>query len=607
MPESSIGRITDGSLDFSDGINSATVPTIQSDFNPNGLKRSELAWLHNATVRGGGILQRTGWQRLIKGFSADSQLFQGAMVYKPITVNQPYLIASISGRTYRFNVYTDNSVADITGIGANINPATQPRYFFVQGEEFAVIQVGDFTTQALIWDGATMRRSLGVGGGAPTTEVPPGAAMDYWKGRLWVQTDNRAYSASNLIYGADNLYPDRSGILKWSENGYFAGGGSLNIPGETGSIRALKHTSNMDATLGQGDLYIFTRDAIFALTIPISRIDWNAAGADAPPLLRMVQQRYGAVSDWAVVPVNTDLFYRSFDGVRSLQVSSRFMHQWGQVPLSRDENRVLAFDDRSLLRFGSGVEFDNRLLNTVLPFQTPVGVCHQGLIPYDFDIISGDEERKKPPAWEGMYEGLDFLQVLKSDFGGLERCFAFVRSRQTQKIEVWELTNFLRFDQPQAPDDVRVTWYFETPAYNGGNSFQLKKLEAFELWIDKLFGTTDITVEYRADSDPCWYKWAQWRECAARTSCETVDNPVCYPEQGFCEQFRTTRVSPTPPSTVCGNSGRPSHIGYQFQLRITIHGWARIRGVLIHMWPQEQAPFDNMIPCDLTSDTLNGV
>jgi len=47
--------IVDGSLDFSGGVDSIKVTTIQSQQNPNGLGRNELAWLDNAGVRDGGI------------------------------------------------------------------------------------------------------------------------------------------------------------------------------------------------------------------------------------------------------------------------------------------------------------------------------------------------------------------------------------------------------------------------------------------------------------------------------------------------------------------------------------------------------------------------
>lgn len=593
MPSDSGVRITDGSLDFSGGVDSGRVPTLQGPQTPNGLKRNMLAWLTNGTVRGGGILTRTGWNKVIGDFSAAQGLFQGGRFYTP-EADVPYIVAAISGRIYRFNVWTDNSVLEITG-GFPM-PATLTRFFFVQAEQFLIIQCGDFKTNPLIWDGNVMRRSNGINVAPATREVPPGAAMDYWQGRLFVQMGNRTFSAGDIVYGPSGTAPYNyvDALLKWQEQLYLAGGGTFNVPAMAGNIRALAHSANLDTALGEGPLYILTTDAIYSMNVPVTRTDWNAITKNTLPLQRMVQQRYGTSSDWSVVPVNTDLFYRSYDGVRSLQVAIRFFHQWGQVPLSRNENRALVFDDRALARWNSGIEFDNRLLHTIMPFQSPRGVAHRGIMPLDFDLITSLEERL-PPAWEGMYEGIDFMQLLKASSGGLERAFSIACSREANRpIQVWEMTNYAKFEE--GDNNKRVQWYFETPAYTWGDAFKAKKLDGLEVWMDKILGTVDIKVYYRPDQSPCWILWHAWQECEAANSCEDVVNPICYPIQPYCEGYRATRALDVPPIKSDTQNDRPTNIGYQFQVKFEIKGWCRIRGLLLHALPTMIAPFDNMAP-----------
>src|SRR5215207_3499704 len=53
QPVVSLNRITDGSLDFSGGVDSGRVTTIASQANPNGVQRNQLVWAGNATMRGG--------------------------------------------------------------------------------------------------------------------------------------------------------------------------------------------------------------------------------------------------------------------------------------------------------------------------------------------------------------------------------------------------------------------------------------------------------------------------------------------------------------------------------------------------------------------------
>lgn len=590
MPAESGVRITDGSLDFSGGVDSGRVPTLAGPGAPNGLKPNQLAWLTNGTVRGGGILTRTGWIKQIENFSSDQGLFQGATFYTP-EGQVPYLVAAISGRIYRFNVWTDNTVKDITGAVAL--PAGQLRYFLLQAERFLIIQCGDFVTNPLIWDGALMRQSAGINGALATREIPPGAAMDYWQGRIWLQTGTRTFSAGDIVYGPSGTvtYQKMDSILKWQEVAFLSGGGQFNVPAQAGSIRALKHAANLDSSLGEGPLYVFTNEAIYQMTVPVSRNDWQAVTANTLPLQRMAQERYGTSSDWSVVPVNTDLFYRSYDGVRSLQVAVRFFHQWGQVPLSRNENRALAFDNRELARWNSGIEFDNRLLHTIMPFQTPRGVAHRGIIPLDFDLVTSLEDRL-PPAWEGMLEGIDVLQLNKTSSGGLERAFALAVGRDNKRIQVWELTNYAKTEDVNK----RVGWYLESPAYTWKNAFEAKKLDCLELWFDKILGTVDIKVYYRPDQSPCWILWHAWQECSATNSCEDVENPVCYPIQEYCEGYRATRMLPTPHGKADKQSKRPSNIGYQFQIKIEIKGWIRIRGILVHAIKVMTPAFDQMPP-----------
>ncbi len=582
-------RITDGQVDFSGGIDSGRVPTIQSDQNPTGLPRNQLAWLTNATVRGGGITQRTAWTKLAKVHDG-SVVYQGGAMYDASALGElPYLILSVGGRQYQIRVDTDNSVHDITGIPANVNPATVAKGYLCQAERFMIIQAGDNVTLPLFWDGVTMRRSHGLLPYPGVSELPPAGPMDYYMGRLWY-AQGRQYTAGDIVKGPSGTapYDYYDAVLKVTENPLAIGGDGFVVPTEAGNIRALTHSANLDTALGQGQLFAMTRKSIYSLDVPVSRLDWVASGNNNQPLQRVVQINYGTPSDRSVVKVNGDLFYQTSEpGIRSLTMAVRYFQQWGNTGIANNEERLLQFNDRSLLAFGSGILWNNRLWQTALPVTTPVGVAHQAIIPLDFDIIT-TLGAKLPPAWEGMYEGLDFLQLFTGDFGGRERAFAAIHSREDGSIQVWELTDYQKFEN----GDNRVSWWIETPAYTWGDSFKLKKLDSAELWIDKLFGTVDFTAYYRPDQDPCWHLWTSWQECAARNPAELgKDEP--YPTQTYREQYRATKAFPTPPNE-CSVTGRPSNVGYQFQVKLEIKGWCRVRGLMLHAIPVVKQPFLGM-------------
>jgi len=240
--------------------------------------------------------------------------------------------------------------------------------------------------------------------------------------------------------------------------------------------------------------------------------------------------------------------------------------------------------------YSSGIEFDSRLYQAILPEQRPQGVVHRGIAVLDFDPVTVLGSKSKP-IWEGLHEGLDVLQLFNGDFGGRERAFAVILSREDDSIQLWEITNNLKFDN----SDTRVNWYVEFPHFTWNREFDLKKLDGGELWIDKVWGTVDLKVYYRVDSDPCWQLWHVAKFCVSRSSCEDVDNPVCYPETGYCEGGKFPVTLPVPPLAPCNDmNSRPVNIGHQFQVKVEVTGWCRIRGLIVYSTPYLKEPFGGL-------------
>ena len=179
--------LPDGSFDFSGGVDSSLVTTLKSALNPGGLARSQTAWMFNCSVRGGGILQRTGFQPLLKLLAGGR--WQGDFMYEPDSAN-PYLVFQVDGILYRALLEPPYTVTDLTGGNPVLrNPPGAEMAWFVQGENYLVVQAGDYytgpvsitinsygqplvapsTTLPLIWDGTILRRSRGI-----TTVAPAG-------------------------------------------------------------------------------------------------------------------------------------------------------------------------------------------------------------------------------------------------------------------------------------------------------------------------------------------------------------------------------------------------------------------------------------------------
>jgi hypothetical protein len=414
-------------------------------------------------------------------------------------------------------------------------------------------------------------------------------------GRLWM-ANGREYMAGDIVgspatsTSGSPQYGYTDSILHNTENSYLSLGGTFLVPTQAGDIRALSHPANLDTALGEGQLLALTQNTIYSVNVVPQRAAWALL---SEPIQRVVQITFGSMGHRSLVQVNGDLFYKSYDGVRSLIQAIRYFQQWGNTNLSAEEDRATKSNDKELLLYGSGVEFDGRLLQTCLPEKTAEGVVHKALMPLDFNPISTMGQRGQP-VWEGVYQGLDWLQILRGDFNGKQRSFGVVRSDVDAAIEVWELTADELFDTNRE-GEARIRWSFETPSYTWCKEFDLKELDTMELWIDELYGTADFTVEFRPDQSPCWYYWHHWQACAPRNVCELPGAavPCVYPQQPYKKQYRAMMTLPKPPSNCQAGSGdRPINKGFSFQFRVTIHGYCRVRGLIVHAFPVSRSAYD---------------
>lgn len=520
-------------------------------------------------------------------------LFQGGYFYEPDAGN-PYLICSIGGRILRVEPDTGVTTDLSTAFGL-VNPNTD-KAFFCQGEKFLLIQAGDYglvatPTLPLIWDGTTLRRSLGIttnpiAPGTPgVNEIPAGTCMVYYQGRLWY-AQGRTLSAGDIVGGPSGTLANgfRDSILNVTEAPLIVGGDGFNVPSESGNIQAVAYTANVDTNLGQGPLYIGTRRQMYALQVPTTRSDWIATNVANAPQMTVVQFKGGPANDRSIVHSNGDLYYQTVEpAIRSLIIALRYYNTFGNTPISANVTRAVANNDRSLLLWASGIQFDNRIYETCLPFSTPVGVAHKGIVVLDFDTLANFQDKLKQnalPAWDGMIEPGPVLQMWTADFNGVERAFAALWFEDTASIELWEITNWSKTDE----GDRRIPWLIETPAYNCGAPFQQKILDTVKFWFDEIFGTVDVEVYFREDSNPCWHPWTAFRLCTARD-----DGASPYPTI-LCPGGQIPVTLPTAPASDCNvMQKRPCNLGYQFQLRLQIKGWMRVRGIVPFMQPKEEA------------------
>jgi hypothetical protein len=366
MPELLTERVYDGISTSEGGVDTGISPLL--------VPRNRLAGAYNVTVRGGRPHPRPGINTRALDFDGDATLqtrfednrFQGATTYYD-EVGEPWIVVAIGGRVFRINP-ANFFVQDIS-IATDLNSSLTQCYF-VQAEQFLIMQDGQ--SLAWIYDGVTARRANPL-----LKEVPTGTVMAYGQGRLWV-AKGRYFAAGDIVGGSSGsaIYNYRNAVLKFTENAFIAGGGAFYVPQQSGNITAMLFPARQDTATGEGALKIFTQDAIYSVEVPVERLVWQSL---QQPVQTVTVLGGGSMSD-SVISVNSDLFYRSRDGIRSLLLAQRHFGELGNTPISREMAYYIGFDSDIWLNWFSGVLFDSRLLVTLWPSSTETSRSTTGTV-----------------------------------------------------------------------------------------------------------------------------------------------------------------------------------------------------------------------------------
>lgn len=443
----------------------------------------------------------------------------------------------------------------------------QVRVQAISGNDLTVYNINIGLTGSEIASGVSLTWSHESG-----KQLPPGRMGCYGMGRNWMcLTDGKQFVASDIVGGSGGTQAEsyRDAVLSVTENLFLAGGGNFTVPGSVGDIKAMRFTATLDASLGQGPLQVFTPNTVFSVNTPVDRLTWQDL---QNPILTESLISNGGLGQNSTVVANGDLYFRSKDGIRSLVLGRRNFGTPGNVPLSREVDPILKRDSDDLLPYGSAVVFDNRLLMTTAPMPTAQGIVHLGLVALNFDPLSS-LRGKRNPVYDGLWQGLNVLQLIVGEFNGVERCFAFTTNTITNTIELYEIlrTNKANYDDVNN----RVTWMFESPVIFGqgvNTGRDCLRLTDGEIFIDNLLGDVDFYVYYKPDKYPCWVPWFSFTECAK----EPTSDPAT---ATYKPQYRPSLGLGEPSPVPCDSStNRPLREGFEFQVKIVIKGHCRFLG-----------------------------
>jgi hypothetical protein len=411
---------------------------------------------------------------------------------------------------------------------------------------------------------------------AAGAELPPGRMGAYGLGNNWVSLPGGyTFMAGDLVGSSSGtkLYNFRDAVLKVTQNALIVGGGNFSVPNTGGQIQALVFVANLDVSLGQGPLEVFTDTSVYSCTVPILSTNWLSTTS---PILTQSLIASGATAQDSTVISNSDVIFRSPIGISSLILSRRDFNTWGNVPISQEVQQYLATDSQALLPYSRAADFDNRHLQTQNPVQGPLGVYHTGLVVTNYDPISS-LRGKSPSIYDGLWQDLNVLKIITGKFSGVIRCFVFHYNITANTIEFWEIL------PTAATNAIPITTTIEFPVFDFGEkdprSREWKFLEDGEIFMDQIDGQVQVQSFYRPDYSSEYQPWSQF----------TVPGlPSYQPRLGLDKPLRAFDATADQ-----GGTGRRFSAGFTFQMKLVITGlgWRLMGGrIMGSRQPQPQFP-----------------
>jgi len=524
--------------------------------------------------------------------------FQGASFYRADNgINQ--IVLSVGGRQYSITPDQKWFLRDLT---IDPNSAILKHAYFVQAENYLVMNDGQ--APPWIYDGTSARRA-GAG------EITTGTVAAYANGRIWYAVaKGTAYRAGDLVRSSSGsqTYAYRDAVIKLTENNLLNGGGDFSIPNSSGTIRAMGIPATLDTSLGQGPLQVFADNGSFSVNAPVDRTQWQDT---IDPIQTVSGLGGGAVGHRAMALVNGDIFYRSDDGIRSFFTAMRsYSDSWANTPISDELKRVMDSDNVYQLDSESCVLFNNRFFCTVWGQNSTSGVYHLGVVSMDFDPVSSLRD-KQLPRWEGVWTGLNILQLVVGKFGGISRLFAIVLSKSGSVygynayggytyggFELWELDENQLLDNAQVP----ISCAYESPGLFRDGLVNLKSIETARMFASNISGTVQFSVSYRPDYYALWVPWHSWSVCASGDQCQEGE---CLTGEAAQLQYRPRMALPTPAVSCNGSTTLPMNLFYQMQYLIEWVGPCTLNQFRIDVKQELDPPYGDC-PTEEPCRTLTG-
>lgn len=482
--------------------------------------------------------------------------------------NNPSIMVSIAGKIFNGTIVGTNIYWTVIFDG---NSRTMCLTWFVQGFEWVAIQDG--INQPIFWNGTDAARRSD-----PTKqEMPIGSVMAYIHGRFVVASSDgqNTIKVGDIVYGGNATNHDD--ILLFTEQEYWAEGGSFDIAANLGDIMGLYPMPWLDTGTGANELVALCEQGFTSFDLSQDRPTWIDTQVQK---ISMIGQ--GSVSSIGYAGLNGDLFYRRADGIGSYRnARTEFRANWRATPVSREVNYWLKTDRSDLLKFVPMVSFQNMVIAGFSPqLAPPLNPCAgynrycRGMVVFDAQT-SSTTSRDGSPVWHGAWTGIRPWGMVSGFVNGSERCFAMSYDRDGRN-RIYEITI-------QPGDDIfererrKQFWRYDTAALGQVEArcsfFDLKKMTGGQIVLSGILGAGDVRVDMKPDGANCMVKFS---EGEIGCDCPTYAEDCV---RGTQPQWANLYLS-NPPVDGAGacvpGTVQPGGMFHYTQLRVSGHGSATV-------------------------------
>lgn len=532
------------------GFGATTRPGIR--FHELDFERRSMSYLENGQFQSvDGVPEQS-----VTNFHTET--FQDASYFAPRGTSA-CLMCAVGGRLYKL-IPKDARGVDITEIELTYrNRNTIPQAYMYQADRFHITQDGE--SKPIIYDGTSARR-------AGDREVPVGTFGTYGQGRIAQVVNGREIEFGDLFGSHDgtevvtngktiqkrNFSDPGDSVTQFTETTFLNEGFRASIAFTLGAITGLHFAPQQDSAVGDGELLAFSENGVSSFFLSQPREIWKDSAFQRVTLIGT-----GGRAHDMIISVNGDLWFRSDDGWRSYRQARAEIQGWAHLPMSTEMRDYMISDTARLLKFGSAINFDNRLISTVSPRSNSGKVYFNGLVALDFDVLSSFGQATRP-AWDGHWSKLKFLKLVEGKFNGVNRAFAFAIDADGLN-QIYELTtgDSEDFDGP-------IPWTLEMRSMDFESPFNEKEMQGGDLWVKDVTSEVVITATYKSDQEPDWQDWCTLNVISAHGDCRSI---TCGGVPTIRKGYYPRRTLPQPPDACNPQTKKQARRFFEFQTRLT--------------------------------------